>query len=81
MGSYVLLTPILLHSYHKVLKELSEDIRKGGDLIYILPRERERYLQRLTIDKYSCRFMVNEHGLHKLVMHLYVNCGLAKIHV
>lgn len=43
--------------------------------------QRERDLQRLTIDKYSCRFTVNEHGLHKYVMHLYVNCGLAKIRV
>jgi 1-acyl-sn-glycerol-3-phosphate acyltransferase len=36
---------ILLHSYQKILRELSEateDIRKGGDLICILPRGRER---------------------------------------
>jgi hypothetical protein len=82
MGSYVFTNPILLHFYQKVLKELSEateDIRKRGDLICILPIE--RCLQRLTIDKYSCTFMVNEHGLHKLVMHLYINCGLAKIFV
>lgn len=77
MVSYVFTNPILLHSYQKVLKELSEATRKEGDLICILSIE--RCLQRLTIDKYSCTFTVNEHGLHELVMHLYINCGLAKI--
>jgi hypothetical protein len=35
--------------------------------MHFAQRERERYLHRLTIEKYSYRFMVNEHGLHKLL--------------
>jgi hypothetical protein len=41
----------------------------------------ERYIKRLTFDRYSYTFTVNERGLHKLVMRLYINCALAKMHV